>query len=60
MSDRDECRNPSCSNEPRGSSGSGRFCSTPCELTFEHVRADTREAERDARRQAREQEGEDQ
>ena len=58
MSDHDECRNPSCSNDPRGGGGfSGRFCSTPCELTFEHVRADAREAERDARRQAREEDG---
>ena len=58
MSDHDECRNPSCSNDPRGGGGfSGRFCSTPCELTFEHVRADAREAERDASHQAREEDG---
>jgi len=57
MSDPDECRNPSCSNEPRGTSGSRRFCSTPCEVKFGHVRADAREAERDARREAREEDG---
>jgi hypothetical protein len=52
MSDRDECRNPLCSNDPRGGGGfSGRFCSTPCELKYEHVRADAR---RDALRETRE------
>ena len=57
MSDPDECRNPSCSNDPRGSSGSRRFCSIPCKVKFEHVRADAQEAERDARREAREEDG---
>ncbi|WP_273837480.1 hypothetical protein [Halococcus sp. PRR34] len=58
MTDRDECRNFSCSNDARGGGGfSGRFCSTPCELKYEHVRADAREAERDARREAREEDG---
>jgi|GEM_PF-4470112 hypothetical protein len=58
MTDRDECRNPSCSNDARGSGGfGGRFCSTPCELKYEHVRADAREAKRDARRQTREEDG---
>ena len=58
MTDRDECRRPTCSNDPREGGGfSGRFCSTPCELKFEHVRADAREAERDARREAREESG---
>ena len=57
MSDPDECRNPSCSNEPRGSSGSRRFCSTPCKVKFEHVRADAQEAERDAQHEARRQDG---
>lgn len=55
MSDRDECRNPSCSNDPRNKGGfSGRFCSTPCEVKYEHVRTDAREAERDDRREAQE------
>ena len=58
MNDRDECRRPPCSNDALGGGGfSGRFCSTPCELKFEHVRADARQAERDARRQAREEDG---
>jgi hypothetical protein len=58
MSNRDECRNPSCSNDPRGGGGfSGRFCSTPCELKYEHVRADARDARRDAQREAREEDG---
>ena len=50
MNDRDECRNPACSNDPRGGGGfSGRFCSTPCELRYEHVRADARDAQRETR-----------
>jgi hypothetical protein len=57
MSDRDECRLPTCSNDPRGGGFSGRFCSTPCELKFEHVRADARDARRDAQRKARREDG---
>ena len=58
MNDREECRNLSCSNEPRGGGGfSGRFCSTGCELKFDHIRTDAREARRDARREACEDDG---
>lgn len=47
--DREECRLPGCSEEPRGGGGfPGRFCSTGCELKYEHVRADARDARRDA------------
>jgi hypothetical protein len=54
MSERDECRNPSCSNEPRGGGGfSERFCSTPCELKYEHARADARDARREAQEEHR-------
>ena len=49
MSDRDECRNPACSNDPRGGGFSGRFCSTACELKYEHVLADARDAQRETR-----------
>ena len=52
MTDRDECRNSTCSNDPRGDGGfSGRFCSTACELKYEHVRADARDARREAQAQ---------
>lgn len=54
MSDRDECRNPSCSNESRGGKGSRAFCSTPCRVKYEHIRQDAREAERDDQREAQE------
>jgi hypothetical protein len=58
MSDRDECRNLSCSNEARsGGNSSRQFCSTACETKHEHIRADAREARRDDERQAREESG---
>ncbi|WP_202614604.1 hypothetical protein [Halostella litorea] len=31
----------------------GRFCSDPCEVAFEHIRADAREARRDAQQEGR-------
>lgn len=44
---RDTCRRPTCDNTPRGSNHddvtdafSARFCSTPCELKYDHVRDD--------------------
>jgi hypothetical protein len=56
--DRDTCRQHGCDGEPRGGGGfSGRFCSTPCELKYEHVRADARDARRDAEREAEERDG---
>jgi hypothetical protein len=53
MSDRENCRNLSCSNDARG----GQFCSTACEIKYDHLRADAREARRDAEREAREESG---
>lgn len=41
-----ECRYPTCSNEAEGSGYSGRFCSTECELKYDHVKADAQDAAR--------------
>lgn len=57
MSDREECRNLSCSNGARDDGSSGRFCSTACETKHDHIRADAREARRDDERAAREEDG---
>lgn len=53
MADRNTCRLPSCENEPRGrepgvDTFAARFCSTGCELKYEHLRDDARDAERAA------------
>lgn len=56
--DRQHCRRSGCERTARGGGGfAGRFCSTPCELEFEHVRADAREARRDTEREAEEVDG---
>lgn len=40
-----ECRMPSCSEDARGSGGySGRFCSDQCEVKYDHLKADARDA----------------
>ena len=61
MNDRDECRRPTCDRPARGTDDPNvqdgfavRFCSTPCELKYDHIRADVRGARRDAQREARE------
>lgn len=42
----DECRYPFCSEPSRDEPGyAGRFCSTRCELRYEHARADARDAQ---------------
>jgi len=56
MSGRNTCRLPGCDNEPRGRElgvvgFAARFCSTGCELKYEHVREDARDAERAARQE---------
>lgn len=50
---RDVCRYPSCDNGPgeqdRDDYDARRFCSVPCQLKYEHVRADARDARREER-----------
>ena len=52
MTSRDTCRYPSCDRAPgqqdREDYRAGRFCSVQCEVRFEHIQADAREAARDA------------
>jgi hypothetical protein len=52
MTRRDTCRAPSCDRAPgqqdREDYRAGRFCSVQCDVRFEHIRADAREAARDA------------
>lgn len=48
-----DCRRPTCENEPRGRGPNvdgfaAKFCSPQCELKFEHVRDDARDARRAA------------
>ncbi|WP_165396890.1 hypothetical protein [Natrinema hispanicum] len=45
MTDRDECRMPTCSEPARDRAGyAGRFCSDSCEVRYEHLQADARDA----------------
>ena len=51
------CRYPSCEEEARGrgpnvNGYAAKFCSPACELKFEHVKADARDARRAAEAQA--------
>ena len=53
-----KCRYPSCEEEARGrgenvGSFAADFCSPACELKFEHVRADARDARRAAKAERR-------
>lgn len=43
-----ECRRSGCTNPPVGFRG---FCSKRCEVKFEHIRADARDAQRAARQE---------
>jgi len=48
---RDECRQLGCTNPPRAktedASGYGaKFCSKRCEIKYDHLKADARDAER--------------
>ena len=49
------CRYPTCSKRAReaGTTYARRFCSTACELKFEHIRADAREQRLDEQRRHR-------
>jgi hypothetical protein len=55
--DERSCRRSTCENPRRGADApageSGKFCSTPCELKHEHIKADAREARTDEREEAR-------
>jgi len=45
MTDRDECRIPTCSEPARDRAGyAGRFCSDSYEVRYEHLQADARDA----------------
>lgn len=51
MAERNTCRYSPCDNEPRGrepgvDAFAAKFCSTGCELKFEHVREDARDVQR--------------
>jgi len=47
---RDTCRLPTCDNSPgeqdRDDYNSRMFCSVRCELKYDHIKADARDAER--------------
>lgn len=45
MTDRDECRVPTCTRLAREQAGyAGWFCSERCEVRYEHLQADARDA----------------
>lgn len=46
---RDTCRRPTCDRDAGtddGNYNARKFCSAKCEVKFEHIRADARDAER--------------
>ncbi|QCS44991.1 hypothetical protein FEJ81_22230 (plasmid) [Natrinema versiforme] len=43
MTDRDECRVPTCTRLAR-ERYAGRFCSKRCDVRYEHLQADARDA----------------
>lgn len=58
MSDRNTCRRPQCEREPRGrdpgvDAFAAQFCSDGCELKYEHLQGDARDADRTARQEGR-------
>ncbi len=45
MTDRNECRLPTCTRLPRNQAGyTGQFCSDKCEVRYEHLQTDARDA----------------
>jgi len=56
----DTCRYPSC-DDPAGKSDrddyNTRFCSARCEVRYEHIEADARDARRTEKERARSKEG---
>lgn len=48
----DKCRYPGCSDPARDDVDgvAGRFCSAPCEVKYDHIRADAQDRRRGERR----------
>jgi len=50
---RDTCRMPGCDESPRddGDAFARKFCSAQCEVKYDHIRSDARDAAREEGRQ---------